>query len=160
MNNLNIPTRISLLVALVALVIVCDAYLLPTKTVPTASIHNITIALEIAKTPEEKIKGLSGRVSLPPNHGMIFVYEDKDIPEFWMKDMLFPLDILWIDEGIIVDIHENVPPPAKDTPDNQLEFYSPKQPITLVLEVNAGVVKALGGKNVLLNQKITVSNVL
>ena len=105
------------------------------------------------------MKGLSGRASLPPDYGMIFLYEDKDIPEFWMKDVLFPLDIIWIDDGVIIDIHENVPPPNPNTPDNQLELYSPKQPITMVLEVNAGVVKTLGGKNALLNQKITLQNI-
>lgn len=159
MKHLNTSTRISLLVALVALVIACDAYLLSSNTDPTASINDITITLEVARTPEEQIKGLSGRASLLTDHGMIFIYDSKDTPEFWMKGVLFPLDIIWIDNGVIIDIHENVPPPDPDAADNQLKLYSPKRPITMVLEVNAGVVKALGGKNALLNQTITLRNI-
>jgi uncharacterized membrane protein (UPF0127 family) len=55
-----------------------------------------------------------------------------------MKDMLIPLDFIWVANGKIVKIDKNVPAPAPNTPDGNLKTYSPGTPIDYVLEVNAG----------------------
>lgn len=96
------------------------------------------VSVQIAKTTEERSKGLSGTKSLKDDSGMLFVFSAKSSPLFWMKDMLIPLDMVWIVDGKIVKIDKNVPAPAPNTPDNALKTYSAGQPVDYILEVNAG----------------------
>ncbi len=93
----------------------------------------------VAKTKESRIKGLSGTTSLGENNGMLFTFDTQNTnPVFWMKDMVIPLDIIWINDNKIVKIDKSVPAPKPGTPDNKLATYSAGQPIDYVLEVNAG----------------------
>ena len=102
----------------------------------TLKIADIRVTAEVVETKERLIQGLSGRKSLEENSGMYFVLPERKIATFWMKGMLFPLDIIWIDDGVIVDLDENIPIPTKDrTP----SLTSPQE-VTHVLEVNAGFV--------------------
>lgn len=102
-------------------------------------IGEIVIPVEVAKTEMQRKRGLSNKESLPEGQGVLFVFAQKDIrPPFWMKDMNFAIDIIWIDDDKIVEIDKNIQPPAKDTPDSELTLYTPNQPIDYVLEVNAG----------------------
>ncbi|HUC94747.1 MAG TPA: DUF192 domain-containing protein [Candidatus Saccharimonadales bacterium] len=107
----------------------------PEKTI---TIGSKTIQVQIADTTQEREQGLSGVSSLAQDKGMLFVFDTKVTAVFWMKDMLFPLDMIWIADGKIVAINKNIPKPAPNTPDNQLKTYSPGQFIDRVLEVNAG----------------------
>ena len=108
----------------------------PLKNIKIAEIN---IPVEIADTDEKRTKGLSGKSSLDEKSGMLFVFEKKGIiPIFWMKDMLIPIDMIWIREGKVVKIDKNVPAPVAGTPDSKLVNYSPGTPIDYVLEVNAG----------------------
>ena len=100
-----------------------------------AIINGQEVWLEIAKTPAEQEKGLSGRDALAEDEGMLFVFEVKGKPAFWMKDMKFPLDLIWLDNDKVVDISKNVPVPAGENP---LPLYRPVSDINYVLEVNAG----------------------
>lgn len=92
----------------------------------------------IAKTPEEKRQGLSGREKLKDGQGMLFDFtgDDEARPVFWMKDMKFDLNLIWIREGKIIGITPNVPHP--NSPSDKLPVYSPPSEIDMVLEVNAG----------------------
>jgi len=99
-------------------------------------IKDVEISAEIADEPGKIVKGLSGRTSLGENSGMYFVLGKRKIASFWMKDMKFPLDIIWIDNGGIVYIVEEAP-----TPDDNIPSFTPTQPATHVLEVNAGFAK-------------------
>lgn len=109
------------------------------QNVPVVTINDKGIGVEIARTPEERIKGLSGRDFLDADSGMLFVFEEeKGAQVFWMKETLIPLDIIWIKDGKIIEINKNVPVPAKNTPDNKLSTYSAGVPVDYVLEVNAG----------------------
>jgi len=102
------------------------------QVIPTAVFNNTVLELEIVQTQEEQQQGLSGRVALPENVGMLFVYEQATIPIFWMKDMNFSLDIVWIGEDKkIVHITENV------APETYPQTFSPQAPVQYVLEVNA-----------------------
>jgi len=104
------------------------------------------IEVEVAKTEEERIKGLSQRESMGNFQGMLFVFPQKDVvPTFWMKDMKFPLDIIWINDGKIVKIDENVAYP-KDNSQQNLPLYKPSTPVDFVLEVKAGFSKENGWK--------------
>ncbi len=69
------------------------------------------IHAEIADTPRTRARGLGGREELVEGEGMLFVFGSPAPYAFWMKDMRFPIDILWLDEaGRVVDIREQVPP--------------------------------------------------
>lgn len=101
-------------------------------------VGNVEIEVEIAKTQEERKIGLAKYNDLPENRGMLFVFEEKDVkPSFWMKDVKFPIDIIWIDDGKVIEITEKVPVLASSIPDYKIPKYSPKQTIDYVLEIKA-----------------------
>jgi len=105
----------------------------------TVTINGKAIQVSVASTNDTRTKGLSGVASLAQNSGMLFVFDTKQVtPLFWMKDMLIPLDIIWIGNGKVAKIDENVPAPPPNTPDGKLKTYSAGAPIDYVLEVNAG----------------------
>ncbi len=88
---------------------------------------------ELADTEEARERGLSGRAEVPSDYGMLFVFEDADRYGFWMKDMLVPIDIIWLaDDGSIIGIEREVSPATY--PD---VFYPPKS-VRYVLETRAG----------------------
>jgi len=95
--------------------------------------------LEVADTLAKKQKGLADRESMPQNYGMIFIFEKKGIYSFWMKEMRFPLDFLWIDGDKIVEITRNVPVPS----DEDFLIYQPQVPVNKVIELNAGMAAAI-----------------
>jgi uncharacterized membrane protein (UPF0127 family) len=94
-----------------------------------------TVRADVAGDEASRQRGLSGRPGLADDEGMLFLLPD-DSPSFWMKGMRFPLDILWIKDGRVVDVSADVPTPrGSDAP---LPTYSPDRPADRVLEVNAG----------------------
>ena len=98
------------------------------------SINNQEIKVEIADDFYKIKQGLSYREKLDKDRGMLFVFNDKNERIFWMKDMNFPLDIVWIDDNKIVGIEKNCLPGGSN-PEKQ--YYS-KIPVNYVLEVNGG----------------------
>jgi uncharacterized membrane protein (UPF0127 family) len=96
------------------------------------------ILVEIADTSEKRSHGLSGRRPLTENQGMLFDFRGtrENRPSFWMKDMLFNLDLIWIKNGTVVYITKNVPRPTDYT--ENLPLYSPPEDIDMVLEVISG----------------------
>jgi hypothetical protein len=97
-------------------------------------INSRIIDVEIASTPREFYRGLSGREALCPNCGMLFVFPDKKERGFVMREMNFPLDIIFIADSRIIKIAEKLPPAGK----NPTEVYRSGAPADQVLEVNAG----------------------
>ena len=121
-------------------------YLRFTASQPTRTqmrVGNTTIAVEIADTVGKQRQGLSGRDSIAADQGMYFPMGQLAIHSFWMKDMRFPLDIIWIRAGQIVDISENVPYPYGD---HAPVVARPKEPADAVLEVNADFTEKHGVK--------------
>lgn len=97
------------------------------------------LTAELARTPEERAQGLSSREPLGEREGMLFVFEAPGRYSFWMKEMRFALDMLWIEDGRVVHVERHVPPPVTGLTDlSRLPVYTPSQPATYVLEVNAG----------------------
>jgi len=99
--------------------------------------------VEVALTDKERAQGLSGRAYLPQSSGMLFIFDLADKHSFWMKDMKFPLDIIWIRSenfrARVVGFHENVmPEPSRKS--SELTLYYPQEPVNWVLEVNAGAI--------------------
>jgi len=115
----------------------------PTRRVAGITVNNQELDVEVATTSAEIVRGLSGRDSLDLD-GMLFVFPAPGKQNFWMKDVRFPLDILWINDGKIVDILRNVPAPEPGTPDSQLKTYSSPGPVSHVLELPAGATSQLG----------------
>ena len=95
----------------------------------TAGIHVITA--EVASTPQSRMIGLMMRERLAPNHGMMFVFEDKSQHCFWMRNTLIPLSIAFIeDDGTIVNIADMAPKSEAST--------CPERPIRYALEMDQG----------------------
>ncbi len=115
----------------------------PTKSI-TININNQSFSLEIAKTVNQKTKGLSKRSSLDPNQGMIFVFDSEGARPFWMKDTQIDLDIIWLDsKGKIVTIHTAKSQPP-DTRLSDYRIYQNTLPAQYVIELNAGTASRLG----------------
>lgn len=89
--------------------------------------------IEIADTPELRALGLSGRDALPGGEGVLFVFDHPDLWGFWMKDMKFSIDIVWMDENFsIVHVERAVSPLTYP------KIFYPTAKARYVLEVNAG----------------------
>lgn len=111
------------------------------------SVKTLSIDATVVSKAADRKKGLSGKDSLSLNSGMLFVFESKGPYVFWMKDMKFAIDIIWIDENKrIVDIAGNVPPEPRKK-DESLTKYQPHAEALYVLEINAGLA-ALNGLQV------------
>ena len=113
-----------------------DAPAGPVAAGPRLNIEGTVIPVELARTDDEVQKGLSGRPSLDPDKGMLFLFTVPGIYRFWMPDMNFPLDIVWIGSnkkviGISADVSNEFDPADP-------KFYTPPAPAQYVLEVNAG----------------------
>ncbi|MDZ4221625.1 MAG: DUF192 domain-containing protein, partial [Patescibacteria group bacterium] len=67
------------------------------------------VSVEVVRTSRDQSLGLSNRESLPQNAGMLFVYDDALVRDFWMRGMRFPLDVIWIAEGVVVGTQEHIP---------------------------------------------------
>jgi uncharacterized membrane protein (UPF0127 family) len=111
----------------------------PTAEV-TIGIHRIRA--EVADTPERKARGLSGRSQLGKGRGMLFPHARPGLHGFWMYDMRFDIDIVWIREDRIVDVTSRAP----HDPPGALPTYRPREAADLVLEVPAGTAEGLGWK--------------
>lgn len=76
---------------------------------------------------------------------MLFIFESENRLRFWMREMEFALDMVWIGAKCkVVDISENVPHPEPGTSLDNLPRYSPESPAMYVLEINAGEAERLG----------------
>lgn len=102
-------------------------------------IKDLNIDAEVANTADSKKKGLSGRSSMEIARGMLFVFDKSSNYTFWMKDMKFLIDIIWIDENKkVVHIVENASP-EPDKKDGELTRYASPNAAKYVLEINAGL---------------------
>ncbi len=95
----------------------------------SAGMHRIEA--EVASTPAQRQIGLMNRPSMPPNHGMLFVFEGPGMHCFWMRNTLLPLSIAFLgDDGRIVNIADMQP--QNDT------SHCPREPVRHALEMNQG----------------------
>jgi len=122
-----------------------DLLQLPDRSRISMSLRGQMLNVEVVNSSASITQGLSGRSQIGAD-GMLFVLPQSRIPNFWMKDMQFDLDFVWLLENQVIDITEKVPSPAPNTPDNYLPLYQPNQAVNLVLELPAGTVDALGIK--------------
>ena len=128
-------SKLFFLVGSIALIAILMLSLSPSPSLTTITIGSQTFPVEIAKTAKQHERGLSGRTSLEQNHGMLFVFDQPTVPKFWMKDMRFAIDILWLDENYkILGIERNI------TPDTYPKTFEPPVAVQYVLETNPGLI--------------------
>lgn len=96
---------------------------------------DVSVTAEIADDIPKQRLGLSGRTVLSEGIGMLFIFENDDFHGIWMKDMLFSIDIIWLDKNLtIIDFERNI------SPETYPEIFKPHVRSRYVLEINAGFV--------------------
>lgn len=109
----------------------------PIQGARTIELKGQAIQVSVADTESTRRQGLSGRADLEPDEGMLFVFPEDGVHGFWMKDMRFSIDILWLsNEGAVVYMAQDV------SPDTFPQHFSPNTPARYVLELPAGYAKA------------------
>lgn len=106
------------------------------KKSATVKINNQSFKTTVAKSQKEREIGLSETKSISDNQGMIFLFDKPDYYSFWMKNMKFPIDIIYINSDTIVSI-VNDAPLIKDRENPAI--YSSTKPADKVLEIKAGL---------------------
>ncbi len=110
-----------------------ESFLKPSQKITVAS-TSLTVA--IADSNEEIVQGLSNRGKLKNDQGLLFIFQDSDYRTFWMKDMHFNIDMIFISNNKIVDIAKNMPAPRSLAIP---AIYKSQSPADMVLEVNTGL---------------------
>ncbi len=106
------------------------------------------VEVEIASTSVERARGLMFRAGLKENHGMWFIFNNDKRKTFWMKNVRFPIDIIFIDKDFIIQKIWRSVPPCKEEP---CAVYSSGTAVRYVLEVASGFCEKNG---VLENQRV------
>jgi uncharacterized protein len=136
------------LVLFIIIILIAGLYYLNNPLGPKAVINGQIVYLEIAASPEEKQRGLSYRDKLAFDHGMLFIYDHKERFGFWMNEMRFPLDFIWIDGNTVVDLSKNV----LIQTNGKTTTLQPIVSVDRILEVNAGYIQK---NNIKIGDKIT-----
>lgn len=97
----------------------------------TVTVGGVALQVEVAATPEEHRRGLSGRREVAPGTGMLFVYSEEELRSFWMKDTLVPLTVAFVNgEGGITQMDDMTP--------LSLASHESREPVRYALEVPQG----------------------
>lgn len=111
-----------------------SAYIYPNTT--TLYVGDGAFTARVASNEDTRKKGLSNTASLPGDEAMLFSFDMNSKWGIWMKDMHYPLDIVWLDESKkVVDMALNV------SPESYPKVFTPKKDARYVIEFTAGTVK-------------------
>ena len=119
------------------IIILAITFALQNNKSTQVSIKGQNFNVELAQTSTEKQIGLSKNESLAENEGMLFLFDEADYYSFWMRDMKFPIDIIFINGNKVTTIISNALPPSETN--GSLTTFQPKEKSDKVLEVNAGI---------------------
>ena len=119
-----------------------------TEKIPNTSeikIRENTIYAKVANTEHKRSMGLSYTEKIAENAGMLFVFDEVSAKNFWMRDMLFDIDIIWLDENKqVVGFFENVKKESYSQKNPELsKIYHSPESTKYVLEINAGLIQKL-----------------
>lgn len=104
------------------------------------TLNNVTHTTTVLRTPEELQKGLSGSESLPEGQAMVFVFPRDEKWGIWMKDMNYPIDIVWLDSGrTVVHLVKNAQPSSYPS-----TTFSPSVNSRYVIELPSGTIERTG----------------
>jgi uncharacterized protein len=109
----------------------------PIEYTRTISINGTTFPVGEARTRSELVKGLSGQPSLPENHGLVFFFDKAGSYGIWMKDMNFPIDVLWLDNDMRISYIKEY-----FLPESYPESIHPDVIGRIVIEFPAGFVES------------------
>lgn len=121
---------------LILTIVIVITLLLNSRKSTKVFVNGQTISVMVAKTDKEKQVGLSGRNKIGENQGMLFIFDTPNYYSFWMKEMKFPIDIIYINGNKITTVVENAKPPL--SANDNLAIYQPSEKSDKVLELNAG----------------------
>ncbi len=101
--------------------------------------NKVTLEVTVANTDKTRTKGYSNHPEISYNEGLLFVFPSADTYQFWMKDMLFDLDFIFIRDKRVVYLLENIKAPINN--DGQIEYAISPKPFDQLLEVKAGFIE-------------------
>jgi uncharacterized membrane protein (UPF0127 family) len=107
-----------------------------------AQIGQEVIELEVASSADQQALGLMFRDSLADNRGMLFPFTEPRYPQFWMKNVLIPLDMIFLQDGMVQAVYLNVP----GCLEGPCPIYAPNKLVDMVIELRGGRAKELGVK--------------
>ncbi|MBI5122742.1 DUF192 domain-containing protein [Candidatus Roizmanbacteria bacterium] len=107
------------------------------KTTSQITINKNVFDVEIVKSDKDKQIGLTKYPSIATNQGMLFIFDQPGFYSFWMKNMKFPIDLIFIHNDTVDFIVENAAPSKDDNPPS----YTPDSSSDKVLEINSGLIK-------------------
>ena len=119
-----------------------EVYSMPDGSVLKVKLADNELNLVVANSPKAKADGLSYKKEIPED-GMIFFFYEPDTLSFWMKDMNFPIDIVWIAGNKVVGIEKNAPAPEPGTKLMDLPIYRSNEKADTVVELEAGASEKL-----------------
>jgi uncharacterized membrane protein (UPF0127 family) len=125
-----------LVLLMLALIAAAAYYVMAPQLRPhvTVRVGDGVFLSQVAKTPETREKGLGGTSGLRENESMLFIFDKDDKWAIWMKDVNYPIDIVWLDKDKkVVHIVKNAPPESYP-----YDSFTPKQDARYVLEFAAG----------------------
>ena len=126
------------ILVIAGIALLASYYFYPQSKTARILFAGVVLNVDLATTPSEQQQGLSGRDSMLPDHGMLFVFQQPGQWGFWMIEMKFPLDIIWFDANRhVIFIEQDLAP---CTP-NLCPVFTPTANALYVLEVNAGFVR-------------------
>ncbi len=123
---------LGILILLILIFITVDVL---TPKLPGAEINGHVFSLYLAKTPQEQETGLAKFNKIDKNQGMLFIFKKADYYSFWMKNMRFPIDIIFIKDNKVVAVFQKVPVSPNENP----PVYTTKAKADKVLEINSGL---------------------
>ena len=151
MNGKNLILGVAAAIVVVAAIIVAQtmvsenagspATVIESALLPVAMVQAgpVLLTAEVASTPEDRAKGLGGRSGLATGEGMLLDFDKPDLYGIWMKNMQFPLDIIWLDTNLmVVHIESSVSPTTYPA------VFKPSSPAKYVLEAPVGFVAESG----------------
>lgn len=105
--------------------------------VKAISVGAAKLSAEMAKNPEQQQKGLMYRKQMPPDHGMLFIFDNEEVRNFWMKNTFIPLSIgFFNNKKELIDIQDMTPVVSEMQTD--IPSYQSTGPAKYALEVNLG----------------------
>jgi len=129
-----------ILIILLFLYLISSNHVIPHQVSVTFD-NSAPIRVTIVSSPADISRGLSFRERLPENEGMLFVFEPEGSYEIWMRDMSFPLDVIWLSKDLeVVHLEEDLPPCGQ----RYCRKYISPAPAKYILEVNAGYIEKNG----------------